>query len=504
MISPSGPVRVKSILMHQSPVEKRRRRSSALSKQAPTNGFKIPTENLSSEFANYLVSFGAQEIVDDYALDLGTYTTAPDSPENIQHNDDGTVKSATIEKLIENMLRDSSQEIQHIFFATYTSFTTSSKVSSIILSMYLPNGEDLTEAQKDSNKTIIELFIYWVSNYGQEICDNTLFSLLLFSAVANNNELNEALSCACKVRDKYGLAASLPLSMDWNSYLDSLPKTEEPEVEDEEEEEAEEEEENDDASPIIPDSWDGVTLDVLEWSPKELARQLTLVEQEYFSRIQTRECINDNFEKRRESKAPNISRLVDHFNSTSRWIVATILREEDSERRVLLLQHFIELASELIDFHNYQSLMAVGAAFNNSALFRLSNLWSQLDEEYIDIVEYMRELLDPSKKFKNLRAAMESPDSTPCIPYIGVIMSDLSAIESLYNELIDELVNFNKKRMSTKVLRSVQTYQKYKYPFERIPSLCECLKDTVLDSNDFSLLSEQELHKMSLSVQPRK
>jgi son of sevenless-like protein len=231
-----------------------------------------------------------------------------------------------------------------------------------------------------------------------------------------------------------------------------------------------------------------------------------LLDQDYFLRVESRECINDNFNQKRIVKyAPNISRIIDNFNNTSRWVVVTILNEEDPERRLQLLKHCIDISAELIEIHNFQTVMALGASFNANALFRLEQLWSQLDEEYIDKLEYLRELLDPGKKFRNLREASSEPDASPCIPYIGILLSDLSAVETVYDEKVNEnLININKKRLSTKVMRVIQTYQSYRFTFERFDFLCEQLRNKIFNNAELALLDDKELLQMSLKLQPKK
>jgi hypothetical protein len=200
--------------------------------------------------------------------------------------------------------------------------------------------------------------------------------------------------------------------------------------------------------------------------------------------------------------APNISRIIDNFNNTSRWVVFTILTESDAKRRLQLLEHFIDISAELVDINNYQTVMALGSAFNNNALFRLESLWSQLDQDRVEQLEFLKELLDPSKKFKNLRDA--STEEIPCVPYIGIFLSDLSAVEACYTERIGDLVNLNKKRLSTKVMRAMQTYQSYSYGFEKIDFLCEQIRTNVFSNADLVRVDEQELLQMSFKLQPKK
>ena len=57
------------------------------------------------------------------------------------------------------------------------------------------------------------------------------------------------------------------------------------------------------------------TLDIVEWDPIEIARQLILIEFKIFERIQPKECLNQAWNKEnRENKAPNIHEMIVRTN----------------------------------------------------------------------------------------------------------------------------------------------------------------------------------------------
>jgi hypothetical protein len=226
---------------------------------------------------------------------IGTFHFEEDSEDNIQFNtmdSTTTVKAATISKLVEKIIKDSNDELYEIFFATYTSFISPDDLLTLLLSMYQPpqdiqlelSGTEnvnvslspLITGLSDINENILGCLVYWITNYHYEIPSSVKCRLILFLREHQDEALEQAVMKICE--EKEDIEVTLPLAMEWDDYLNTLPprETEEEEEEDVEEgEEGEDEEvtildENDD-KPIIPEGWDGQTFDFLQWSPKEIA-----------------------------------------------------------------------------------------------------------------------------------------------------------------------------------------------------------------------------------------
>ncbi len=215
---------------------------------------------------------------------IGTYDPQPDSEENISFNEDQSIKAASRTKTIERILADSGDELFEIFFATYTAFMTPDEFLTVILSMYKPDGIQITLSPRETdssqvsamvsprqniNDNIFECLIYWVGNYAYELPSSVKCRLIIFLREYQDRELEQALVEACQEKDE--LKVNFPLAMEWEDYLDTLPQKEEEEEEDEEGTEEEDESEDEEGGPILPENWDHETFEFLEWSPKEIA-----------------------------------------------------------------------------------------------------------------------------------------------------------------------------------------------------------------------------------------
>jgi son of sevenless-like protein len=65
----------------------------------------------------------------------------------------------------------------------------------------------------------------------------------------------------------------------------------------------------------------------------------------------------------------------------------------------------------------------------------------------------------------------------PCIPYLGVYLTDLTFIEDGNKDYVTDegLINFDKRRKISTVIREIQQYQQTPYCLEAVPWLQDML-----------------------------
>ena len=86
----------------------------------------------------------------------------------------------------------------------------------------------------------------------------------------------------------------------------------------------------------------------------------------------------------------------------------------------------------------------------------------------------------------------------PCIPYLGIYLSDLTFIDEGTPNFTDSgLLNFAKMRMIAHVIREVRQFQQTPYKIEPIQKAAAYLLDPALR------LSDDELYQRSLMIEPR-
>ncbi|XP_048181221.1 rap guanine nucleotide exchange factor 1 isoform X7 [Corvus hawaiiensis] len=222
----------------------------------------------------------------------------------------------------------------------------------------------------------------------------------------------------------------------------------------------------------------------------EIAEQLTLLDAELFYKIEIPEVLLWAKEQN-EEKSPNLTQFTEHFNNMSYWVRSIIMLQEKAQDRERLLLKFIKIMKHLRKLNNFNSYLAILSALDSAPIRRLE--WQKQTSE--GLAEYCT-LIDSSSSFRAYRAALADVEP-PCIPYLGLILQDLTFVHLGNPDYIDSKVNFSKRWQQFNILDSMRCFQQVHYDIKRND-------DIVSFFNDFSdHLAEEALWELSLKIKPR-
>ncbi|XP_060245780.1 rap guanine nucleotide exchange factor 1 isoform X10 [Meriones unguiculatus] len=222
----------------------------------------------------------------------------------------------------------------------------------------------------------------------------------------------------------------------------------------------------------------------------EIAEQLTLLDAELFYKIEIPEVLLWAKEQN-EEKSPNLTQFTEHFNNMSYWVRSIIMLQEKAQDRERLLLKFIKIMKHLRKLNNFNSYLAILSALDSAPIRRLE--WQRQTSE--GLAEYCT-LIDSSSSFRAYRAALSEVEP-PCIPYLGLILQDLTFVHLGNPDYIDGKVNFSKRWQQFNILDSMRCFQQVHYEIRR--------NDDIINFfNDFSdHLAEEALWELSLKIKPR-
>ncbi|XP_058998356.1 rap guanine nucleotide exchange factor 1 isoform X14 [Mustela lutreola] len=222
----------------------------------------------------------------------------------------------------------------------------------------------------------------------------------------------------------------------------------------------------------------------------EIAEQLTLLDAELFYKIEIPEVLLWAKEQN-EEKSPNLTQFTEHFNNMSYWVRSIIMLQEKAQDRERLLLKFIKIMKHLRKLNNFNSYLAILSALDSAPIRRLE--WQKQTSE--GLAEYCT-LIDSSSSFRAYRAALSEVEP-PCIPYLGLILQDLTFVHLGNPDYIDGKVNFSKRWQQFNILDSMRCFQQAHYDIRRN-------EDIINFFNDFSdHLAEEALWELSLKIKPR-
>ena len=141
-------------------------------------------------------------------------------------------------------------------------------------------------------------------------------------------------------------------------------------------------------------------------------------------------------------------------------------------------------------------MMAFIAGLNSAAVSRLK--WTKRDVVKMHTLEELERQMSSELNYKNYRTLLAASTGTPCIPYLGVHLSDLTFIEEGNPNMLEgtRLINFERRQQICDVIQAVTLPQKRLYNLQPVSNIIALL-------TDLPTMTEKHLYQLSLTREPR-
>ncbi|XP_050330677.1 guanine nucleotide-releasing factor 2 isoform X2 [Bactrocera neohumeralis] len=230
---------------------------------------------------------------------------------------------------------------------------------------------------------------------------------------------------------------------------------------------------------------------LLDLKSVEIAEQMTLLDADLFQKIEIPEVLLFAKEQS-EERSPNLNKFTEHFNNMSFWARSKILTLGDAKEREKHVIKFIKIMKYLRKMNNYNSYLALLSALDSAPIRRLE--WPKTITQ--DIKEYCL-LIDSSSSFRAYRTTLAAT-SPPCIPYIGLVLQDLTFVHVGNPDYLKEgVVNFSKRWQQYHLIENMKRFKKCEYNFRRNERIIR-----FFDNFEYEL-GEEEMWQISESIKPR-
>ncbi|MBZ3870374.1 Rap guanine nucleotide exchange factor 3 [Sciurus carolinensis] len=189
-------------------------------------------------------------------------------------------------------------------------------------------------------------------------------------------------------------------------------------------------------------------------SAKDLAGQLTDHDWNLFNSIHQVELIHYVLgpQHLRDVTTANLERFMRRFNELQYWVATELCLCPVPGLRAQLLRKFIKLAAHLKEQKNLNSFFAIMFGLSNSAISRLAHTWERLPHKVRKLYSALERLLDPSWNHRVYRLALTKL-SPPVIPFMPLLLKDMTFIHEGNHTLVENLINFEKMRMMARAAR---------------------------------------------------
>ncbi|XP_055145726.1 rap guanine nucleotide exchange factor 4 isoform X8 [Symphalangus syndactylus] len=194
-------------------------------------------------------------------------------------------------------------------------------------------------------------------------------------------------------------------------------------------------------------------------SSKDLAYQMTIYDWELFNCVHELELIYHTFGRHNFKKTTaNLDLFLRRFNEIQFWVVTEICLCSQLSKRVQLLKKFIKIAAHCKEYKNLNSFFAIVMGLSNVAVSRLALTWEKLPSKFKKFYAEFESLMDPSRNHRAYRLTVAKLEP-PLIPFMPLLIKDMTFTHEGNKTFIDNLVNFEKMRMIANTARTVRYYR---------------------------------------------
>ncbi|KRX65352.1 Ras guanyl-releasing protein 3 [Trichinella sp. T9] len=171
-----------------------------------------------------------------------------------------------------------------------------------------------------------------------------------------------------------------------------------------------------------------ISLSFDQWTPENLAVNLTHIEYKLLRRI--------SFEEYKEyatnsqlNAVPALQKSIASFNSISQWVQCMVLSKPLPRERAEVVTKFVNVAKHLKELKNFNTLMAVIGGLTHSSLARLCRTMACVPHETRLELSGFSNLLSSASNFSVYRKVLHMSHGFR-IPIIGVHMKDLISLHT--------------------------------------------------------------------------
>ncbi|XP_042637534.1 rap guanine nucleotide exchange factor 5 [Orycteropus afer afer] len=243
------------------------------------------------------------------------------------------------------------------------------------------------------------------------------------------------------------------------------------------------------------------SMRILGMNTWDLALELMNFDWSLFNSIHEQELIYFTFSRQGSGEhTVNLSLLLQRCNEVQLWVATEILLCSQLGKRVQLVKKFIKIATHCKAQRNLNSFFAIVMGLNTASVSRLSQTWEKIPGKFKKLFSELESLTDPSLNHKAYRDAFKKM-KPPKIPFMPLLLKDVTFIHEGNKTFLDNLVNFEKLHMIADTVRTLRHCRANQFGGDVSPKEHQELKSYV--NHLYVIDSQQALFELSHRIEPR-
>ncbi|XP_008293044.1 rap guanine nucleotide exchange factor 5b [Stegastes partitus] len=151
--------------------------------------------------------------------------------------------------------------------------------------------------------------------------------------------------------------------------------------------------------------------------------------------------------------------LLQRCNEVQLWVMTEVLLCPTLCKRVQLIKKFIKIAAHCKAQRNLNCFFAIIMGLNAAAVSRLAQTWEKIPGKFKKLFSELETVTDPSLNHKAYRDSFKKMKA-PKIPFLPLLLKDITFIHEGNKTFHDNLVNFEKLHMIAEMARLIRQCQK--------------------------------------------
>ncbi|KAM4645154.1 rap guanine nucleotide exchange factor-like 1 isoform 2-T2 [Amazona ochrocephala] len=206
--------------------------------------------------------------------------------------------------------------------------------------------------------------------------------------------------------------------------------------------------------PVVPGD-----TEIHRVEPEDIANHLTAFHWELFRCIHELEFVDYVFHgERGRRETANLELLLQRCSEVQHWVGTELLLCESLGKRAHLLKKLIKIAAICKQNQDMLSFYAIVIGLNNAAISRLRLTWEKLPGKFKNLFRKFENLTDPCRNHKTYREVLAKM-KPPLIPFVPLILKDLTFLHEGSKTLLDGLVNVEKLHCIAEKVRTIRKYR---------------------------------------------
>lgn len=201
------------------------------------------------------------------------------------------------------------------------------------------------------------------------------------------------------------------------------------------------------------------TTHMLSLNTWDVAVALTNLDWALFDSIHEQQLIYFTFSRLTSSvHTVMLELLLKRCNEVQLWVMTEVLLCPTLCKRVQLIKKFIKIAAHCKAQKNFNCFFALIMGLNSAAVSRLTQTWEKIPGKFKKLFSELETMTDPSLNHKTYRESFKKMKA-PKIPFLPLLLKDITFIHEGNKTFHDNLVNFEKLHMIAEAVRIIRQCQ---------------------------------------------